>query len=75
MDIKVKGIYRHYKGDYYIVEDIALDSDNLQKLVIYRGLYENSPLWARPYDEFISTIDEKSSKKRFELQDIKSVRN
>lgn len=74
MDIKVKGIYKHYKGDYYIVEDIALDSDNLQKLVIYRGLYENSPLLVRPYTEFISTIDEKSNKKRFELQDIKSVR-
>ena len=23
----IHGIYRHFKGDYYLVEDIATDSD------------------------------------------------
>ena len=47
-EIKIKGIYRHYKGDYYIVEDIAQDCETLEKLVIYRALYSNSELWVRP---------------------------
>lgn len=25
--IKIKGIYRHYKGDLYLVEDIATHSE------------------------------------------------
>ena len=31
MEVKIKGIYRHYKGDYYIVEDIATHSETLEK--------------------------------------------
>ena len=26
-EIKIHGIYRHFKGDYYLVEDIAFDSE------------------------------------------------
>ena len=47
-EIKIHGVYQHYKGDYYIVEDIAKHTENGEELVIYRGLYEDAPLWARP---------------------------
>lgn len=78
-DVKIKGIYRHYKGDNYLVEDIATHSETGEEMVIYRGLYENSPLWARPKTLFLAQLDPKKSeqygqKYRFELQDIKSVR-
>lgn len=75
----IHGIYRHYKGDYYIVEDIATHSETGEELVIYRGLYENAPLWARPKTLFLSKIDPKNypqghnQKYRFELQNIKSI--
>ena len=23
-ELKIKGIYKHFKGDYYLVEDIAI---------------------------------------------------
>ena len=26
-ELKIKGIYKHFKGDYYLVEDIAYDSE------------------------------------------------
>lgn len=27
MEVKVKGIYKHFKGDLYLVEDIAIHSE------------------------------------------------
>ncbi len=74
MDVEVKGIYRHYKGDFYIVEDIATNSETLEKMVIYRGLYENAPLWVRPYNLFVDEVNKNNQKYRFEKQDIKSKR-
>lgn len=78
-EIKIKGIYRHYKGDLYLVEDIATHSETGEEMVIYRGLYDDSPLWARPKSLFLNKLDTKKAQEfgqeyRFELQDIKSVR-
>lgn len=79
MEVKVKGVYKHFKGDYYIVEDIACDSETLEKVVIYRGLYENAPLWVRPIDDFLGKVNKVkypniAQEYKYELQDIKSVR-
>ena len=73
-EIKIKGIYRHYKGDYYIVEDIAQDCETLEKLVIYRALYGNSELWVRPLKDFLKEANKENQKYRFELQQIESKR-
>lgn len=73
-EIKIKGIYKHYKGDYYIVEDIAQDCETLEKLVIYRALYGNSELWVRPLKDFLKEVNKENQKYRFELQQIESKR-
>lgn len=80
-ELIIHGIYRHYKGDYYIVESVARHSETGEELVIYRGLYENGKAaYARPKDMFLSEIDpskipadQPKQKYRFELQNIKSV--
>ena len=76
--LKIKGIYRHFKGDYYLLEDVAKHSETGEMYVIYRTLYENSDLYIRPYDMFFSEVDVKKypkskQKYRFELQNIQSV--
>ena len=72
--IEVGKIYKHYKGDYYIVLDVAYHSETLEKMIIYRGLYDDNKLWSRPYDTFFDEVNKNGQKLRFELQDIKSVR-
>ena len=79
MEIKIKGIYKHFKGDYYIVEDIGYNCDNLKPVVIYRSLYEDGKLWVRDLDDFLSEIDKNkypntSLKYKFTLQNIESKR-
>lgn len=42
------GIYRHYKGNDYQLYEVATHSESGEKLVIYRPLYGERALWARP---------------------------
>ena len=72
-EVKIKGVYKHYKGDLYIVEDIAYHSETCEKMILYRALYGDNKLWCRPYDSFVDIVNKNNQKYRFELQKIDSV--
>lgn len=79
-DLELNRIYKHFKGDLYLVTYIAIDSETNKKVVIYRALYGENTLYVRDYDMFLSEVDHEKypdikQKYRFELQNIKSMKN
>ena len=78
-EIKINGIYRHFKGDYYLLVDTAKHSETGEEYVVYRKLYGDCSLWIRPLGMFLEKVDKEKypdveQEYRFQLQDIKSVR-
>ena len=76
--LQIHGIYRHFKGDCYLVEDVARNSENGEEYVVYRKLYGDGSLWIRPKKMFLSPVDRQkypdaTQKWRFELQRVSSV--
>lgn len=75
--VQIGKIYRHFKGNYYFIEDIALDSETQERVVICKPLYErkDSKIWVRREKMFLEEIPIErpdnitGQKYRFELQD------
>ena len=77
--IVIHGIYKHFKGDCYLVEEVAKDSFTLEDVVIYRKLYGDGSCFVRPLNDFMAKVDlekypEVCQEYRFELLDIDSKR-
>lgn len=77
-EIKINRIYKHFKGDHYLVVDIAYDSETKEKMVVYRQLYGEGKLWIRPLNMFLSEVDHEKypnieQKYRFELLELETV--
>ncbi len=51
------GKYRHFKGNEYEVIGIAKNSETLEQTVIYRALYGEKELWARPLSMWEETVE------------------
>lgn len=73
-NVKIGRVYRHFKGNYYFVENVALDSETKERMVVYKPLYErqDSNIWVRRESMFLEAIPERpdnitGQKHRFEL--------
>ena len=58
-EVKIGRVYRHFKGNYYFVENVGYDSETQERMVIYKPLYEREDgktIWVRPESMFLSEI-------------------
>lgn len=68
-------VVRHFKGNYYYIENIGKDSETEEDFVEYRALYprKDSAFWIRPAKMFFETISPTrkgnvtGQRKRFEV--------
>lgn len=58
-EVKIGKVYRHFKGNYYFVENVALDSENKERMVVYKPIYDrqDSKIWVRREAMFLEEID------------------
>ena len=72
-------IYRHFKGNLYLVTSIAITASELEPTVVYMSLNGDSQVWTRAMSEFESLVPEgkenpTGQKYRFELvKDMRTV--
>ena len=62
-EVKVGGVYKHFKGHVYKVLLLAYDSENyseenpeLSRMVVYQNV-KTCDTWVRPYQMFNSLVD------------------
>ncbi|MDY3983864.1 MAG: DUF1653 domain-containing protein [Veillonellaceae bacterium] len=75
-EIVIGGLYRHFKGMFYYVVDVATHSETGESYVVYRQLYGERKTYIRPYDMFASEVDHRKYPQvkqvyRFQLMDGK----
>ena len=76
-NVKIGRVYRHFKGNYYFVENVAYDSETKERMVVYKPLYNRVDgrfIWVRPEKMFLEEIPERpdnitGQNLRFELVD------
>ena len=74
-DIQIGRVYRHFKGDYYLVEGVAQHSETGEPYVIYRKLYGDGGLWLRPLAMFLSPVDRESTPTRSRMSVLRCRRS
>ena len=70
--VKINKIYKHFMGNYYIVTDIAIDCETLEKVIVYKSLYDDKT-WVRKYIDFVSLVDKdkyKDVKQKYRFEEV-----
>lgn len=66
-NIRIHGVYEHFKGGRYLVQALAEHANTGEKLVVYRQI-NTGKVYVRPLNEFTETVERDAYKgPRFKL--------
>ncbi len=68
----IEGVYKHFKGNNYLVLYVAKHTETMEDMVVYCELGQQNRVWIRPLKMFMSEVDHKKyplekQKYRFEF--------
>lgn len=67
--VLIGGKYRHFKGKLYQVIGLALDSETMKRMVVYRALYGDHEMYVRPLSMWNEIVEKNNQKvPRFSLE-------
>ena len=78
-EVKIGRVYRHFKGNYYFVENVAFDSETQERIVVYKPLYnreDGRSIWVRPEKMFLEEIPQRPDNitgQKFRFQLVESI--
>ena len=73
-EIKVKGIYKHFKGTLHKVICIAKDSETLEEKVVYTH-EDTGEIWIRDKKMFLSKVDKEKYPNIEQVYRFEEVKN
>lgn len=56
-NLRVGSVYKHFKGNEYLVLHKAKHSETLEDLVVYQALYGERGIWVRPLKMFLEQVE------------------
>lgn len=87
VNVKAGNVFKHFKHDLVDTDDklmymyeiiaVAVDSETLEKKVVYRALYETGgeyTTWVRDYNDFISEVDKQKypdAKQKYKFEQVR----
>jgi len=57
------GIYEHYKKGRYLFIGVAIHSETLEEMVVYKAMYGKKLVWVRPLSMFLDEVETGGNKK------------
>lgn len=65
-NIEIGAIYRHFKGNEYIVIAIGKNTETEEEMVVYSPIDDKSKVWIRPIKMWNEIVDQENNTRRFE---------
>lgn len=56
-EVPIMGLFRHFKGGYYLVHTVAQLEDTGEQVVVYQSV-QNGSMWVRPLNVFQEVVPE-----------------